>query len=549
MNSPGGNINRLFSLRNKYGKQTAAQKIQLLQAISGEPLRSKKAISTLYDSLLFILAHPDNKTIYTLSNRAIQQLELFIQGDEKISENLYNTGIAHTSPCAAFSFEMVKWLRKTDTSQVKIHSFEATDDQIKFILSAVMTKLESEILQDANAHWKEWLLRSLNEGEDLLDAFIALFESAPLRPEVKDELWNAMGLNVEIKIGPHACLSKDLVKNYYHRALNRKPVKQPDLIKPTALPLTQEQAAQIINHSRKILICHIREIDPISFTAPSHVRYYQLARGISIALMGMVPERRHPVDSYTGYVAFKNGLPVAYGASWILFDSGRIGLNVFPAYRGGESQYIFQQVLLLHRTVFRLKRFSVDPYQIGKQNSDGIRSGAFWIYYRAGFRPVLKAQQELAAGEALKIKTSPGYRSPMPVLKKLADCRLQLILDAGAVHFDATDLSLAWLGILSKTYNNDRSQASLNGVEKLARILNIKDWREENMHFILSNWSPFLLVKEKELRLNKELIKMLKTLFVLKATGSEEKYIGELQRANSLRKYLEELLKEFKVAI
>ena len=79
-----------------------------------------------------------------------------------------------------------------------------------------------------------------------------------------------------------------------------------------------------------------------------YVSYYQLARGVSIALMGMVPPRRSPIDCYMGYMVFKNGLPVAYAGSWILFDSGRIGLNIFPSYRGGESKYIFEQVLKLH---------------------------------------------------------------------------------------------------------------------------------------------------------------------------------------------------------
>ena len=63
----------------------------------------------------------------------------------------------------------------------------------------------------------------------------------------------------------------------------------------------------------------------------------------------------------------------AYAGSWILFDSGRIGLNIFPAYRGGESQYIFEQVLEMHMEVYHLNRFSVDPYQIGKENSEGIK--------------------------------------------------------------------------------------------------------------------------------------------------------------------------------
>ncbi len=59
--------------------------------------------------------------------------------------------------------------------------------------------------------------------------------------------------------------------------------------------------------------------------------------------MGMVPERRHPIDSYMGYIVFKNGLPVAYAVSWILFNSARIGLNVFYNYRGGEAKYIFDK--------------------------------------------------------------------------------------------------------------------------------------------------------------------------------------------------------------
>src|SRR4030095_10754884 len=125
---------------------------------------------------------------------------------------------------------------------------------------------------------------------------------------------------------------------------------------------------RIIECGRMILVRHLREIDPISFTAAPFVDYYQLPRGLSIALTGMIPERRHPIDSYMGYLVFKNGLPVAYAASWILFDSGRIGLNVLPSYRGGESQYIFEQVLKLHSKVYRVRRFSVYHSQLVKDN-------------------------------------------------------------------------------------------------------------------------------------------------------------------------------------
>ena len=91
------------------------------------------------------------------------------------------------------------------------------------------------------------------------------------------------------------------------------------------------------------MLANLREIDPINYTVAKLVSYYHLPRGISVALVGMVPERRHPIDSYMGYIVFKNRLPVAYAASWILFNSARIGLNVFYNYRGGESKYIFEQ--------------------------------------------------------------------------------------------------------------------------------------------------------------------------------------------------------------
>jgi len=243
-------------------------------------------------------------------------------------------------------------------------------------------------------------------------------------------------------------------------------------------------------------------------------------------------------------VVFKNGLPVAYAGSWILFDSGRIGLNVFPAYRGGESQYIFDQVLKLHREVYQLNRFSVDPYQVGKENSDAIQSGAFWIYYRAGFRPIGKEQKQLAEAEALKIKSIKGYRSPAPVLKKLADSRLEMLLKNTAVRFDATDLSLVYARILKDQYNNNRKLAEELCFKKLADWLQLKNYHEEKLQFILKNWCILLFSNEQELRHNSGLKKILKKLFELKATGFEEDYITELQRAGELRKLFARMWKE-----
>jgi hypothetical protein len=546
MNISDALITRLFSIRNRYGKQFALEKMQLLHTINIKTVKNKKAAQECYAGLEFLIAYPDNKTIYKLSNQLLQQLQEYLKTNENLSYQLYNSGITNTTFCAAFSFELIKWLRKTRPKEIKLRSIEANDVQIQFVLSVVMPKAESEIFQDANAEWKGWLQHLKKQDEDLLDQFIAIFDSSDIRPEVKDELWNKLGVYVEINFTSHCCLPPSLTGLYYHRSLIKKEIKnQTPVFTPFPLKLTENEAEQIIANARMIMLANLREIDPISYTSAELVSYYHLPRGISVALLGMVPERRHPIDSYMGYVVFKNGLPVAYAASWILFNSGRIGLNVFYNYRGGESKYIFEQVLELHRKVYCLKRFTVDPYQFGKNNSDGIHSGAFWMYYHLGFRPIQKIQQELATAEDLKIKSNNAYRSSAPVLKALANSRLELVLQKSAVRFDATDISRAYAGILTKKYNGNRMRAEKGAGKKLANILQIKNYREDNMKFILKNWAVLLLSNEKELRHNDALKKSLKKLFILKAGASEEAYINGLQHAVDLRKFIEPILKNY----
>jgi len=543
MNKTDELLSQLFSLRNQYGEKITTQKLNLLTTLSKGKLKTKKAIQLWYENLLFLLAYPDNRSVYQLASLALEQLEGYIQSHENIKTRLFNSGITNTRLCAAFGFEIVKWLRKKYPNDVSLSSFEADEGTIQSILSAVMPKVESEILQDGNSDWKSWL--KFKKGKDMLDKLIAIFDESDTRPEVKDELWSAIGINVEINFSSHLSLPPSLITPYYHHSLVRKKsVLKSNDIKATKVVLTESQAERVIECGRMILVRHLREIDPISFTVVPLVTYYRLPRGLSIALMGMIPERRHPIDSYMGYVVFKNGLPVAYAGSWILFDSGRIGLNIFPAYRGGESQYIFQQVLKLHGTVYHLNRFTVDPYQIGKDNSDGIKSGAFWTYYHAGFRPIRQQQKQISETEASKIKSTKGYRTPTAILEKLADSRMEIVLKKTAVTFDATDISLVYARILKEQWNNDRKLAEGVLFTKLVKLLQIKNYQEEELKFILKNWCVLLLSREEKLRRNKKLKTMLKDLFEIKASGAEEDYISGLQRNPELKRLLEEIVKE-----
>ncbi len=541
MNKSLSLIQQLFSIRNQFGKKFAAQKISLLTALTSEKVRAKRSLHIYYDCLLFLIAYPDNKAVYEMARYSLQQLELHIQSHKKIKDSLYNSGIAQTELCAAFSFEIVKWMRKKFPDAIGLKSFDANDGQIRSILTVVMPRIESEILQDENETWKSWLKKTMTNGENLLDRLIAIFNETDIRPEIRDELWGALGINVEIKFSSHAFLPASLIKPYYHRSLIKGDVRLQTGQKPIKVNLDESEAGRIVDTARMILVQHLREIDPITFTDSSYVSYYHLSRGISISLMGMVPERRTPIDCYIGYMVFKNGLPVGYAGSWILFDSGRIGLNIFPTFRGGESKYIFGDILDLHKNVYRLNRFTVDPYQIGKENSDGIDSGAFWLWYHAGFRPLRKEQRQLAEKEELKIRTIPGYRSPITMLKKLADSRMELILQKKPVNFDATDLSRVFATILKTKYNNDHKTARNDTFIRLAKMLRVKNYHEQEIQYILKNWCVLLLNSKHQQEISNSLKKNLKKLFELKANGSEEEYIRLLQRTGELKKFMENI--------
>ena len=118
------------------------------------------------------------------------------------------------------------------------------------------------------------------------------------------------------------------------------------------------------------------------------------------------------------------------------------------------------------------------------------------------------------------------------------------------MRFDATDLSLVYARILKDQYNNNRKLAEEHCFTKLVEWLQLKNHDEEKLQFILKNWCVLLFRNEpayrtdrQELLRNSGLKKILKKLFALKAEGSEEDYIAELQQAGELRKFFERMLK------
>jgi hypothetical protein len=333
-------------------------------------------------------------------------------------------------------------------------------------------------------------------------------------------------------------------KNFYHKTELRKHPGTKGLIdklitKPLKISLGEKK--QLVETSRGILCMMLRETDPVTFADEHAVELFDMGRGIDIALYPMVGERRLPFESYIGYTAFKNRLPVAYGGGWIFQQHSKIGVNVFEQYRGGESAYIFCQVLRLYHQHYNVNRFIVEPYQIGKQNMEGLKSGAFWFYYRLGFRPVSNELVSLAGIEFQKIKSGKGYRSPLSVMKKLADSNMELILnESGHQQTDPSLVSKSITVMINELFAGDRKKAeeeSLNQAKKFMRIKDIRSWLPaelqslHNFSLLMQTFSDLSNWNEADRQKMVELIR-------LKGGGSELRYIREFQKHNELNKSL-----------
>ena len=241
---------------------------------------------------------------------------------------------------------------------------------------------------------------------------------------------------------------------------------------PPPRRLGADARAEVIRVLRNTMALTSRETDPATYLDARALRVYALERGLAVALFGMTPERQLPLESYVGFTLFKNGLPVAYGGAWVMGERAAFGMNIFEPFRGGESGFMMCQVLRAYRQAFKVRYFEVDAHQFGLDNPDGIASGAFWFYYRHGFRPLSAPLQRLALQEKKRIDARPGYHSPDKTLLRFTESNVALNF-GGAVPPHLFDVTTRVTRMIASAYGGDRAAAERDGVARLGQLVRL----------------------------------------------------------------------------
>jgi hypothetical protein len=472
-------VSILKACANRFDEAGIEQKMNALRVLSMTPLVPKTDLATYAEVLLFLIAYPFDTDQLTLAERELKRVTRFLKGFSIAEKSLFeNSGLPFTHTVTRFSHDALQWLLAHPHCTVKLHTFEEATTSLNEVLALTLPSLERSETTIGYNNWE--LMDGLQVAKSQRLSFL-VNELSKLNhlPHMKDYLFDRLEVFVQVvpKVESFSKAFNRLAhtKTYFTRSLLKKFDGREILDQPLPPPVRhslreRDAAIRVVKNSMAITA---RETDPTTFMEEGSFRVYTLDRGISIAIYGMIPSRQLPLESYVGFTAFKNGLPAAYGGAWVFGERASFGMNVFETFRGGESAYMMMQLLRVYKAVFGVQYVEIEPNQFGLDNPEGIASGAFWFYYRQGFRPEDTSIRLKAKTEFGKMQNRKGYRSGEATLMQFTQSSLVLAL-GNYIPLRVTAIFAAVTRMIQRAYGGNRQIAEADCTKKFIAKTGLK---------------------------------------------------------------------------
>jgi hypothetical protein len=432
-------LRHLRSIRHHYTWDATAAKRAILGAIAHANPRSLDLLVQLHEDLLFLRAFPDDAGIHALAGDGLRRIAVLLRRLPAARRApADDSGMDGTTSRHTFEHPIARWLARKFPHDVEI-DWKHVDDSARLdaLIHPVVQHAELDAFESDELPTATWIANARGDAcpsdlQWILDAgdaisrrtsraFAAAYDSAEVPVAWNlDGSWASATLN-QIALAPP--VFRDGM-----RAAPAHPVRHIASPLPAIALLPRRQAVELIDVARAALAARCREVYAISYANPAEVWLAGLGEGASLAIIGAAAESRLSLESNYGYLLLSNGVPIGYGGVTPLFHQANTGINVFDPFRRGEAALLWAQMLRAFATLFGVRRFVVNAYQFGEGNAEAIHSGAFWFYYRLGFRPVVAGTRRLAAKEFSRIRRKHAYRSPAATLRALATCDLHLTL-------------------------------------------------------------------------------------------------------------------------
>jgi hypothetical protein len=397
--------------------------------------KDTEAVILFHDLLLFFRAFPPGPRVLRLADTLLGKIETKVKAalaagadpDDFAPEE--TAGVAGTVVEAAYSYAMVCWLVRHYPKAISIQweGYER-DPQRGLIWPRFFPLMEEDSLIEASVPYLAWLTAARGR-QDELPWLIQQVQRLPLSEKEKGALYDSLEIMVRWDMSGSPAsrtLARKPVKQFYfHREplIQRRQVSFADEFSKPPLPMKVmplPQGEKTLDMVKEVLGVRYRELYGTSIADPKWVVQSDIGRGAEVFICGIPADRRMPLRAYVAGFTVKNGVPINYFECSSLFDWTEIGFNTFPAYRDGETAWVYAQTLRLLKQLHGTNAISVYPYQIGDENEEAIESGAFWFYRKLGFRSMHPDLEKLAEAEEKKIKANHKYRTSAATLRRLS---------------------------------------------------------------------------------------------------------------------------------
>ena len=485
--STRSDIDRLAALAGDFTPAVSRERLQLIRLLARQQIRSAPMLRRFHGLLLHAAAFPDNGETLVAANAGLTQFSRRIAAaGRRTRQALLHSGIAGTRVDYAFAQVNARWLatRWPDAVHIDWGAFDSAA-RLDALLQLLCGRAELQVFDDATVGTGAWVrLASGHRGGEPAWLFRQC-AAAGLDEAVVESLYNDAEVPLRWQLNFAAARTgnrHDLTPPAFRTTMRKPPAHPRPWIKNwsgSVRHCSETEGRRIIDVVQAAILVRCREVYSHEHANPADVYRADLGAGAEAVFLGVLPERRLSLEASYGYMLFTNGVPLGYGGVTPLFGQGNTGINIFDEFRHGESAFLFAGVLGAASRVFGCERFVVNPYQFGAGNAEAISSGAFWFYYRLGFRPVDDRIRRRAAAEFTRITARRGRRTPRALLREFTGGDLELVLPGFSTrpHFEERWLAVlaaSATGLLAAQPAGSRAEANLRLARQVSKDLGFR---------------------------------------------------------------------------